>query len=230
MFLELKDDGTRIPPDSEFGRAVYRVIEQRRPRRILETGTFIGTGSTRIIVDAVRELGIESEFVSIEVNPDCHQMAVLNLRGEHVRLACGLSIPRSLLPARRQIQRESVEYLDPAALHVDHDIETRASEYEAETAWPHACDDLIGQEMEAWKGQCDMVLLDSAGHIGTVEFLHLLSVWKSGGILVLDDTEHLKHCRSLRIIKSDPRFEIIEAGHERFGFAIAIYRPGGLRS
>src|ERR1700682_5661688 len=92
---------TSVGTDSEFARTLKRVFRERRPTRILETGTHLGTGTTRIIGEAIREAGLTGvQFISIEVNPDYVRQARENARatGIDVDIRHGLSVPRQLLP------------------------------------------------------------------------------------------------------------------------------------
>ncbi len=43
------------------------------------------------------------------------------------------------------------------------------------------------------------------------------------GIFVLDDVYHVKHYQNLKLIQSDPRFNILTLSKEKFGFCIAEY-------
>ncbi|HWP40459.1 MAG TPA: hypothetical protein VNL70_05990, partial [Tepidisphaeraceae bacterium] len=101
-------DLTLIDTHSAFADAIRTLFAQIRPRRIIETGTYLGTGTTTIIASALRELGIDdAQFLSIEVNPRHLNKARENLAraGLSVELLHGLSVPRELLPSIEQIER-----------------------------------------------------------------------------------------------------------------------------
>ena len=66
-----------------------------------------------------------------------------------------------------------------------------------------------------------LIILDSGGHMGFVEFEYVLSLLKGSCIFVLDDVYHVKHYKSLKMIQSDPRFNILTLSKEKFGFCIA---------
>ena len=38
---------------NEFQEAISKIIKERKPRKIIETGTYLGEGSTRVIADAL---------------------------------------------------------------------------------------------------------------------------------------------------------------------------------
>lgn len=66
-----------------------------------------------------------------------------------------------------------------------------------------------------------LVILDSAGGCGLYEFESLMSVMRDAPfLLLLDDTHHLKHFRSLRAIKGDSRFTLLNVS-DYHGWALA---------
>jgi hypothetical protein len=44
-------------------------------------------------------------------------------------------------------------------------------------------------------------------------------------VIALDDTLHVKHRESLRRIKADPRFTLLEESKEKFGWVTAEFTP-----
>jgi len=101
-----------VAAESQFARTLIDVFAKRRPRRILETGTHLATGTTRIIGQAIREAGIDPvEFISIEVNADFVRQARENAAAAKIPadIRQGLSVPRALLPSLDQIRHEYVQ-------------------------------------------------------------------------------------------------------------------------
>ncbi|MDB5330070.1 MAG: hypothetical protein JWP03_1221 [Phycisphaerales bacterium] len=224
---EADKQNMKVATDSEFAQTLKRIFRERRPRRILETGTHLGTGTTRIIGEAIREAGLTGvEFISIEVNPQYASQARANTAaaGIAVDLRHGLSVPRSLLPTPEQVHQEYVERVDPSVF-VDHAEQDRVKTYLAETDFPGTEDDLLGKALRAWGGRPDFVLLDSAGHMGIIEYEYALTLIKGPCTLMLDDTRHVKHAKSVARMKQDPRFTIEADSPEKFGFVAASYKP-----
>jgi len=56
----------------------------------------------------------------------------------------------------------------------------------------------------------DLVMLDSAGHMGFIEFKYVLSLLKGSCVFILDDVNHVKHYDSLRLMKNDSRFNVLK--------------------
>jgi hypothetical protein len=69
---------TGVGTESQFARSVADLFARIRPRKVIETGSYHGTGTTTIIAKALRQkrfFGLshftppDVSFVSIEVNP-----------------------------------------------------------------------------------------------------------------------------------------------------------------
>ncbi len=226
-------DLTQIQEGSEFETRLNELVTTIRPRKIIETGTYLGTGTTRIIASALKSSGISNaRFYTIECDPNRHQQAVNNLTGaglhDYVTPLCGLSVPRSLLPSIEQIRCETVENVERGNIYVDHQEENRVAFYHGETNFPDITDDLIGKCLVEFDGNPDMILLDSAGHMGYVEFNYVINRLYGECHIVLDDIKHIKHHRSFQKIKTDPRFTLLTASDEKFGFCIARFTPSRL--
>ena len=224
------DDITAVRTDSAFARAVRSIFEHHPPANLVETGTFIGKGTTTVIASALRDLGIAgARFYSIEVNPGLHALARKNLEqsglAPFVQLLNGLSVPRHLLPDRADIEERTVRNVGVEPVYVDHEPSERVEKYVAETNFPDVPDDLLGRVMAIFGGKPDFVLLDSGGHMGYVEFTYLLSLIRGDCYIALDDIFHVKHQRSFREMSTDSRFEIITSVREKAGFCIARFRP-----
>jgi len=222
-------DLTVVGAQSQFARSIRRVFEQIRPRRIIETGTYRGQGTTTAIATALRELELsDAIFHTIEVNPRHYQRAAENLARAgftNVRQHNGLSVPRALLPSIEQIDESLVKRVEADQLVVDHEEADRAKLYYGETDFPNLPDDLLGTLLRQFEYRPDFVLLDSGGHMGFVEFSYLIEQLRGPCVIALDDVQHVKHYHSYERIHEDPRFQIVAAGEEKFGFCIARFVP-----
>ena len=221
-------DLTRIDVESHFARSIRWVITETRPKRIVETGTYHGTGTTMVIASALHENEIDdATFYSIEVNPKHVTRAKENLQsaGLSANILHGLSVPRTLLPTIQQIEQNLVKSVLADGLVVDHEETDRANRYFDETNFPELPDDLLGKVMHEFDDRPDFVLLDSGGHMGFVEFRYVIDTLRGPCILALDDIGHVKHYRSFETIRRDERFDILVASEEKFGFCIAQYDP-----
>lgn len=221
-------DLTRVSAQSEFGERIRDLFKTLKPRRLVETGTYHGTGTTTIIAQALRDLGLtEATFFSIEVNPKNYSRALghITQEGLNVRLLNGLSVPRSVLPSRQEIEERLVKKVIADQLIVDHEPEARVDLYFRETDYPHLPDDMLGYVLNEFGNKLDFALLDSGGHMGHVEFKYLISKLIGPCWLALDDINHVKHHLSFAEMQSDPRFTIDAVSQEKFGFCIARFTP-----
>ena len=91
---EVAKDGMAVK--EKVKKYIADFIAEKEITSVLETGTYMGTGSTMAIIEGLTRHGKKFRFDSIEVNPVHHRMAKRNvprLRG--VNLHLGLSLPRS---------------------------------------------------------------------------------------------------------------------------------------
>lgn len=218
------NSGTSITADSPLATALCDLIVRERPKRILETGTYDGHGSTRVIAKALHEHGIPCDFRSIEVNRRYARIAGRRLKDLPVSVLHGCSLPASRLPDAESLSASLCELQHWDHLFVDHDPRWRVQTYLNEFAEPCG-DDLMGAVMADWQGQIDIALLDSSGALGFAEFTYLLSLAQSPFWLVLDDTRHVKHARSAKVIADDPAWRVEAIGDDRSGWLIARHEP-----
>jgi ADP-heptose:LPS heptosyltransferase/predicted O-methyltransferase YrrM len=221
---------TCISSQSDFACQIGGLFHEIAPRRIIETGTFQGEGTTKIIASWLRDNGVtDGLFYSIECSAENLTKARENLKGaglgSHVTLIHGLSLPRHLLPSTELIREKFVDAIDEVGIFVDHEEGVRTNQYYAETNFRGIPDDRLGYCLDQVDNAPDFVLLDSGGHTGNLEFNYLLSRLASPCYIALDDINHIKHSRSYKQILKDPRFNILQASSEKFGYCIARFSP-----
>jgi hypothetical protein len=218
----LKQPICSIPLQGRMAECIKETIRTYKPKRIIETGTYCGMGSTTIITEILKEMDSDdSIFFSIEVNPDFHKQAVEHIEKEglrdYVHLLHGLSLWRKQLPTVKQLKKILPEgYV--------HSAETLF----ADTDFPGVADGLLEYCLIKFDYKPDLILLDSGNHLGWLEFQQVINTVKGKCILILDDIHDLKHARSYGVVKSDPRFKIIHDGDEERYFVIAEFDPGGM--
>lgn len=193
--------------DSAFGKEIFKLFESIRPTKIIETGTYLGLGSTLTIASAIKKLDLDCLFFSIEINPQYIEKARENLGVliKYVTLERGLSIPREMLPTFEQLQNGMVDSPEFDNILVDHRKEDRVNLYMGETDY-HGADEMLKICLHNFSYHPDFVLLDSGGHVGYLEFSYLLSLLKGDCWIALDDIFHVKHHKSFLQIESDKRF------------------------
>jgi hypothetical protein len=219
-----------VSTKSEFARALEKIIAERRPQKLIETGTHVGLGTTTIIASALKENGLENaQFHSIEVNPLFYLRACRNLRenglARFVTLNNGVSVPRGLLLTAEEIRAEVALAKTIPDVFLDHADTQRVDLYLKETHHDAVEDDLLGACLARFVYEPHFLLLDSAGHMGWVEYQYVLQHIKGPCIIAFDDVRHIKHYQSLAQLRRDLRFRIIAEGSEKFGYCIAEFTP-----
>lgn len=224
-------DLTCIEQEGQFAKCICEYIYENKCERIIETGLYHGTGSTRIIASLIRGIPLESaEFYSIECSQESIEIAKNNLGADglidYVEILSGLSIPKSMLPTNEEIKKTIIRAKENGMVKLDHeqDPDNGHTYYEKETS-SFLEDDLLGKILNKLNGQIDFILLDSGGHMGNIEFEYAITLIKSPCAIALDDTRHIKHYRCLDRMKKDKRFRILKDNEERFGSALAIFTP-----
>lgn len=209
----------------EFKTAIEKLIQDYSIHNVIETGTYKGTGSTRIIAEALNKKGIEYNLFTMEANPEFANEAVDNLRPfPYVNVINGYSLPKYLLPTKEYVKNMLTE-LDKEDIYVDFQDHERLELYGSDNRYEVTYDNLqMVLRFFGWRA--DLIVLDSSGAMGWIEFQYVMQLLKGEAIIVLDDTNHVKHFKSLQHIKKNPKFQMIFESQEKFGFCIAKYRGG----
>lgn len=177
-------------------------ITKNHVKKVIETGTHKGQGTTRAVVEALKLQG-KFDFYSIEVNPVFYVEAQKNLGFiPGLVLLNGLSVAKALLPI-------DTTFSVPDHIIVDHYPENRNQQYRKEVMH-NVPDNMLDYALSKFNYRPDMVILDSAGHMGLVEFKYLMERIKGSFLLCLDDTCHVKHYDTMQYIYQHPEmFEIL---------------------
>jgi hypothetical protein len=220
--MKVAPEGGMSVEGNEFKKEISKIIHKRRPVKLLETGTYLGTGTTLIIAKELEKLNQYYQFFTIESNPNFSKQAINNLRNfSKISVCNGYSVPKNLLPSINDL-KQLLNELKDEDIYVDFKDHEREECYMREVNH-NVPDDFLNICLRFMGYSCDMIILDSAGHMGFIEFEYVLSLLKSSCIFVLDDVYHIKHHKSLKLMKEDKRFNILSLSKEKFGFCIAEY-------
>lgn len=200
-----------------FMDALTDLVYVNRMSRIIETGTYLGTGTTAAVVKGIKAHGQRAVFITIEVNPRHHASAVANNVGNPVECLLGLSIPFAYLPPMEAITFEGYA---PNTV-VDHQPKDRAKMYYWETM-QGTPERQLDKAMLYVSHYPELVILDSAGHIGTLEFDYLMTLLPKQHefYLALDDTNHVKHAKTVEKIEAYYKNELVFSTEQKFGSRI----------
>lgn len=198
----------------ELREDIYNIIQDYRPRNVIETGTYNGLGSTSAILHGLKDAHRgKFSFISMESDPVFYNQARQNLEEEiydgSLVLMNKISVPKHLLPVNVEQVPEDIitDHADP-------------SRYLREV--PKGVEDNgLMAALILLDYKPDMVLLDSAGHLGTIEFYYLIQHAAAPFILILDDTLHRKHYKTMAVVRTQPeKYTILKESKNKFGHAI----------
>jgi len=193
-----------------FVQAITDLIITKNLKNIIETGSYLGEGTTR----AIRSGMSGGELVySIEVNPTYHKIAVRNNQDSGINFLNGLSVGKPQLPI-------DLSFDVPDHIFIDFEPHLRDKKYRQEVDF-NVADNMLDYALFKMDFKPDLVILDSAGHMGMVEFTYLMKRVRGDFYLALDDTLHIKHYATMEFIRSQPKtYEVIFETTEKFGSAI----------
>lgn len=229
--------------DSAELRALLRdVIVRDRIAHVIETGTHVGLGSTRFLAESFPADAPPKSFITIEASWRHWRRAKRNLR----RFPFVNPIWGQTLPLREAIEfverddfiRHHERHPDIFIDDTDDPVGFYARELRGEIdttrmgpprrVWRaidhwirYGGEGLLAKSLLAVRDANPLVLLDSAGGTGWMEFTTLRQTMGDRAyVLLLDDVHHVKHYRSLEHVRRDPSFHIIGLD-ERHGWMLA---------
>lgn len=200
----------------EFGKFLTHLVSSNGITKVIETGTYMGLGTTKSLIAGLQANKKPFHLISIEINPAFHKMAQRNIgKVQGVELWNGRSIAKNH-------PFISTDFTDlPDHVIIDHKPEHRKELYEREVEFD-VPDSLLQKAVDFFDGKPELVVLDSAGHYGWAEFNATLGMINHPFILALDDTNHGKHYKSVQVIKQKPEiFEVIFETNDKFGSLVA---------
>jgi hypothetical protein len=191
----------QINRNSVLGETLYELVKQSDINTIVEIGTWNGAGSTRCIVDGIKDSGKKKTFLTLESNRQQYELALQNTREfcDFVTLIYGRIIDPYDLTWLKNITLgpEQQQWLWE-------DIDSYKS-----------CPNVLDKIPE----KIDLLFLDG-GEFSTIpEFIKLKTRYT---YLVLDDINELK-CKEInKQLKARKDHELVKTHSERNGFSVFI--------
>ena len=233
--------------DSDELRSLLRdLIARRRIDHVVETGTHEGLGSTRFVAESFPTDSPPRSFVTIEASWRHWRRARRNLRRfPFVRPLWGQSLPlRDAIDfvAQDEVIRHHERYPDVFIDDVEDPVGFYTGELRGELGGEslgvarrvlraldrrlrHRGENLLAKSLLRVRDGNPLVVLDSAGGTGWLEFIELRRTMDDRPyVLLLDDVHHVKHFRSLEHVRRDPSFAIVGLD-ERHGWMLSEHRP-----
>ncbi len=226
--------------DDPLLRKALSVIKHEGVDVIIETGTYKGTGSTRILAETFGTGRYDAKIHTIENNLVFYREAKANLRrfkavkchyGDSLSKKEMLDFIRQDEALRNHDHYQDVfidETIDPVGFYIN-EIKGRLHRGASRLSFVEYLfkgSDLLPKLIRKNLHLRLLFLLDSAGGIGYLEFLTVLRMMgERNYFILLDDIHHLKHFRSKRLIESDAGFKVI-AMSETNGWILARHEVG----
>ncbi len=250
LYVNYQYASVSMSKDADFIEAVKKVFQQYPVQNIIESGTYMGTGSTVILANALKDAGRLSsfgQFYTLEVDFYLYNRAKKNLETHpFVKPVWGMSVTKE--EALRFIQADDVlkdhtayenifidDIADPVGFYtneINGELSNVSLEEQKVVKLKLKLKRLVttfhegffDKTIPAIKNEFPLFLLDSAGGIGWLEFQKVVQLMVDEEyILILDDTHHLKHFRSLQYIQQNKAFTIL-ASNALHGWVIAHHR------
>jgi hypothetical protein len=229
----------------ELRLLLKRTLDTERITHVLESGTYLGLGSTTWIAESFAASRSPDVFVTIEINWQNWRQARLNLRRfSFVRPLWGRTVTAkaalhflendNLLRNPDQYPEIFIDRGDPLRLYREEvlggnervlDGPRILLRFVFDRFFSYAGEGLLEKYLVRFQMTNPLIILDSAGGIGFLEFSIVRSVMRRRPyLLLLDDINHLKHFRSYEQIKKDPKFSILGLDESR-GWLLARHLP-----
>jgi len=191
----------QINRGSKLGEAIYNLAKSPEVKTIVEIGTWNGMGSTKCILDGVLASGKRKDVYSLECN---------KLRYEEAKINLGFVPPTFKLIHGTIV---TAEELIPIMSTLEND--TLKGWLTEDINWIKNTPYVLDRMPE----RIDLLIIDGGEFSGGIEFNRL---YRRCGILILDDTNAIKHTKTKEFIKSKPNeFRIIEDNvSDRNGYLI----------
>lgn len=221
-------------------------LSMERIDHVIETGTFNGLGSTKFVSESFPKGRPPRQFVTIETNWSSWCQAKRNLR----QFSFVLPLWGKTVPLDRALQfldtddvlRNHHNYPDIFIDDTSDPLQFYREEAKGRLGGVsknprlaihrmfdrilfYAGDNLLEKYLLKFRSANPLVILDSAGGIGFLEFSILEEVMRNHPYLIcLDDVHHIKHFRSAIHIKNDPHFRLLGVD-ELEGWLLAKHLP-----
>lgn len=215
--------------DERFRQTLETLFRENQIRYIIETGTWLGTGSTRTIARAVPSHRPPKAYYTIEANLTFHTIARFNLLPwSFVKPLWGNTIPKEdalrfirqddALLHHEQYPEVFIDTTDnPVQFYTDeiegklgNNLVIKAVDWFGKTFLKRA-ENLLYKLLIQHRDDRPLILLDSAGGIGWLEYKTVVNTMGNRPYwLILDDIHHLKHFRSLMDVQKNPNFKLID--------------------
>lgn len=215
--------------DERFKKTLQQLFTDNSIDYIIETGTWLGTGSTRTLSRIADTTHRPKAYYTIEGNLTFHTLARLNLlKWDFVKPLWGDTIAKAKALTFIQnddVLRQHEKYPDVFIDTLDNPVQFYTDEVKGRlgknpvinavdwfgNTFLSRKEDLLSSLLTRHRDDRPLVLLDSAGGIGWLEYQTVRDTLGNRPYwLILDDIHHLKHFRSFADVQQRDDFRMID--------------------
>lgn len=243
LYADYAGSSISIADSTMLRAAVNELAELNVVSVIIETGTYNGLGSTKMLAEAFKNSSKLRSLITLEINAQFHKEAKQNMKDyAFVKCIHGLSLKRG--KALEFLKNDEVlqdhwkypelfidDVKNPTEFYIN-EIEGRLSGFFPGKSLMHklfkvgvAKEGLLDHLMRKYYQETILFVLDSAGGTGHLEFLTVKETMGAKHYyLLLDDIHHLKHFRGFQIINSSDQYRILAHSNPE-GWVLAEFLP-----
>lgn len=210
--------------DNPFYRYLYQMVYATQVQNILEVGSGDGTGSTQIILEALKARELSGRLFCLEPHPEKFQRLQQALDSYPNAWAYSeLSVYPCEYPSIEDIQAFRKAHTTVLNLYSEAKVlKWRAAEEAFYRAYPHPQHGIqlimAEHEIQAW----DLVVLDGGEFSGPAD----LDAVYGAQVLILDDANSYKNHEAYQRLKADPDYYLIQENLKwTHGVAVFQRRP-----
>ncbi len=245
LYSEYHHASISMSKDNKFKQIITQILKEGNVKSILESGTFNGLGSTSMLSEIVLNNKIKlNYFYTIEVEKAIYEEAVFNLKKySFVKPIWGMSLskkdclnfieqdeainnhekyPEIFIDSTtnpKDFYKKEIEGNLTRNISVKKNVIEKLRTY-FKNDFVQNC---LKKYLPSIKNDNPIILLDSAGGVGLLEFQTVMNIMKNKSFyLILDDVHHLKHFRSLEFVRKNNSFHILAENLEQ-GWVVAKY-------
>jgi predicted O-methyltransferase YrrM len=222
LYSESNHANIQMNFDKKFRDVLLKLLLNNQVQVVVESGTYLGLGSTSYIADIIKlaELDKKISFYTIESNKLFFNQAVKNLKkydfvypilGQSIDLNQAIKFLENdeFLLQHNKFDDVFIDSFDPVRNYLK-ELKGGGVIKFFQNFFYKKKQNLIKVITENNKDKSILIVLDSAGGIGWFEFNEVIRTMEGKPfLLILDDTNHVKHFRSRNYILENPtKFQI----------------------
>lgn len=244
LYSDYEFSSISMSKDEIFIKKLKQLLSSNKIDFIFETGTFKGDGSTKTIIENFPIDFSPKSFVTVETNPIYVRIARRNLEkypfvevvyGSTVSIEDGMNfiVNNNCIKNHENFPDVFIDTLvNPTEFYINelkgklgnHSIKSKIFSIALNLFYIKQ-DNVLEKYLKPMKDKKPLIILDSAGGIGYLEFKKVINIMGNNPYwLILDDIHHLKHFQSIEYVKNNNDFRIIGMSNIH-GWSIIEHMP-----